>query len=84
MEDFFIIPRGNIDTTWNVSDLHDEYNAMEYAEQILDIPEEHIEYITYSSEGLEISLTDMGSEDMRYDNDWYLQLRRISSYAIAS
>jgi hypothetical protein len=84
MEDFFIIPTGNIDTTWNLNDLHDEYNAMEYAEQILDIPEEHIEYITYSSEGLEISLTDMGSEDMRYDNDWYLQLRRISNYAIAS
>ena len=84
MEDFFIIPIGNIDTTWNLNDLHDEYNAMEYADQILDIPEEHIELITYTSEGLEITLTDMSSEDMRYDNDWYLQLRRISSYAIAS
>jgi hypothetical protein len=84
MEDFFIISRVNIDTTWNINDLHDDYNAMEYADQILDIPEEHIEHITFSSEGLEITLTDIDSEDMRYDNDWYLQLRRISNYAIAS
>jgi len=84
MEDFFIISRFNIDSTWNINDLHDDYNAMEYADQILDIPEEHIELITFTSEGLEITLTDMSSEDFIYDNDWYLQLRRVANYAIAS
>ncbi len=84
MEDFFIIPIVNIDSTWNINDLYDDYNALEYANQILDIPEEHIEHITLTSEGLEITLTDMDSEDMAYDSDWYLQLRRISNYAIAS
>ena len=80
MEEFFIISRQNIDSSWSISDLRDDYNALEYCEQILDIPEELIEYATLSSEGLEITLCELSSDDLDYDEDWYLQLRRISSY----
>jgi len=79
MEEFFIISRQNIDSSWNLIDLRDDYNALEYCEQILDIPEELIEYVTLSSEGLEIVLCDLSSDDLDYDEDWYLQLRRIST-----
>ena len=79
MEEFFIISRQNIDSSWNLTDLRDDYNALEYCEQILDIPEELIEYVTLSSEGLEIVLCDLSSDDLDYDEDWYLQLRRIST-----
>jgi len=79
MEEFFIISRQNIDSSWNLSDLRDDYNALEYCEQILDIPEEFIEYATLSSEGLEIVLCDLSSDNLDYDDDWYLQLRRIST-----
>ena len=80
MEEFFIISRQNIDSSWSISDLRDDYNALEYCEQILDIPEELIDYATLSSEGLEITLAELSSDDLDYDEDWYLQLRRISSY----
>ena len=79
MEEFFIISRQNIDSSWNLSDLRDDYNALEYCEQILDIPEELIDYATLSSEGLEIVLCDLSSDNLDYDEDWYLQLRRIST-----
>jgi len=79
MEEFFIISRQNIDSSWNLTDLRDDYNALEYCEQILDIPEELIDYATLSSEGLEIVLCDLSSDNLDYDEDWYLQLRRIST-----
>ena len=80
MEEFFIISRQNIDSSWSISDLRDDYNALEYCEQILDIPEEFVDYATLSSEGLEVTLCELSSDDLDYDEDWYLQLRRISSY----
>ncbi len=79
MEEFFIISRQNIDSSWSLSDLRDDYNALEYCEQILDIPEELIEYATLGSDGLEISLLEL-DDSLDYDEDWYLQLRRISNY----
>jgi hypothetical protein len=79
VEEFFIISRQNIDSSWSLSDLRDDYNALEYCEQILDIPEELIEYATLGSDGLEISLLEL-DDSLDYDEDWYLQLRRISNY----
>lgn len=80
MEEFFIISRQNIDSSWSLNDLRDDYNALEYCEQILDIPEELIDYATLNSDGLEIVLCDLNSDELDYDEDWYLQLRRISTY----
>ena len=79
MEEFFIISRQNIDSSWSLSDLRDDYNALEYCEQILDIPEELIDYTTLGSEGLEIILLEL-DDTLDYDEDWYLQLRRISDH----
>jgi len=79
MEEFFIISRHNIDSSWSLSDLRDDYNALEYCEQILDIPEELVEYATLGSEGLEIALLEL-NDALDYDEDWYLQLRRISNH----
>jgi hypothetical protein len=79
VEEFFIISRQNIDSSWSLSDLRDDYNALEYCEQILDIPEELIEYATLGSDGLEIALLEL-DDSLDYDEDWYLQLRRISNY----
>ena len=78
MEEFFIIPRQNIDSSWSLNDLRDDYNALEYCEQILDIPEELVEYATLGSDGLEIALLEL-DDILDYDEDWYLQLRRISN-----
>jgi len=78
MEEFFIIPRQNIDSSWSLNDLRDDYNALEYCEQILDIPEELVEYATLGSDGLEIALLEL-DDMLDYDEDWYLQLRRISN-----
>jgi len=74
MEEFFIIPNRRLDgANWELSDLCDDYNAMEYCIQLLDIPEEHLEYVTLGNLGLEICLTDLDRED------WYTQLRRIAN-----
>jgi len=78
MEEFFIIPRQNIDSSWSLNDLRDNYNALEYCEQILDIPEELVDYATLGSDGLEIVLLEL-DDMLDYDEDWYLQLRRISN-----
>ncbi len=74
MEEFFIINIKKIDKSWNIEDLYISYNALDYCEEILDIPQEYILDVMMTSEGLEITLTDAYDED----EDWYMQLKRIS------
>lgn len=74
MEEFFIINIKKIDKSWNIEDLYISYNALDYCEEILDIPQEYILDVVMTSEGLEITLTDAYDED----EDWYMQLKRIS------
>jgi len=60
MEEFFIIPNRRLDgANWELNDLCDDYNALEYCVQLLDIPEENLEYVTLGNVGLEICLTDL-------------------------
>jgi len=73
MEEFFVIGRRKLDKSWNLKDLYEPNNAFDYCEQVLDIPEEYIMDAEMSSEGLEITLIDI--ED---DEDWYIQLKRVS------
>ena len=73
MEEFFIIKKTKLDKSWNLSDLHQPNNALDYCEQILDIPEEHILDACMSSIGLELSVF---VEDI--EEDWYMQLLRIA------
>ena len=56
-----------------MSDLHEPNNALDYCEQMLDIPEEFILEVSMSSEGLELTVIDADSEE-----DWYMQLLRVA------
>lgn len=73
MEEFFVIRKRSLDKSWNLSDLHEPHNALDYCEQMLDIPEEYILEAGMSSEGLEITIIDADE-----DEDWYMQLQRAS------
>jgi ABC-type cobalamin/Fe3+-siderophores transport system ATPase subunit len=73
MEEFFVISKRKLDKSWNLSDLHEPNNALDYCEQMLDIPEEHIVEASMSSEGLELTVIDAD-----YDEDWYMQLIRVA------
>ena len=80
MEEFFIIPNRRLDgANWELNDLCDDYNALEYCVQLLDIPEENLEYVTLGNVGLEICLTDLDMDELDEDNDWYMQLKRIAN-----
>lgn len=74
MEEFFIIGIRKLDKSWNIEDLYLSDNALDYCEEILDIPQENLLEVRMTSEGLEITLTDVYDED----EDWYMQLKRIS------
>ncbi|SFV68347.1 hypothetical protein MNB_SV-13-808 [hydrothermal vent metagenome] len=74
MEEFFVIGKRKLDKSWNLKDLYEPNNAFDYCEQILDIPEEYIMDAEMSSEGLEITLSDIDNDE----EDWYIQLRRVS------
>ena len=73
MEEFFVIKKSKIDKSWNLSDLFEPNNALDYCEQILDIPEENIVDASMTSAGLEVTVVDVD-----YDEDWYMQLSRVA------
>jgi hypothetical protein len=79
MEEFFIISIRNIDSSWSLGDLRDDYHAIEYCEQVLDIPEEYIMDASLGADGLEVSLCDLDEDSLYYDDDWYIQLKRVSN-----
>jgi hypothetical protein len=84
LEDFFIIPLAKIDDNWLVTDLNYEFFALEYCEEILDIPLQYIDEVDYSEDGLEIGLKNVTNRSELAGDDWYIQLCRLSSYARAS
>jgi len=73
MEEFFVIKPRRLDKSWNLTDLLEPNNALDYCEQILDIPEEYIVEATMGSVGLEITVVDADE-----DEDWYRQLQRVA------
>jgi len=78
MEEFFLIRMRNIDSSWSLKDLQEEYNTFEYCMQVLDIPEEHILDAKLTKMGLEVSLCDIDQDILLYDDDWYIQLKRVA------
>lgn len=74
MEEFFIIKIGEDEYS-----SHLEYDdmAFEYCIDILEIPEEKIEYVTIVEESIELSLKNLINEDI--GDDWYVNLYKISS-----
>ena len=82
MEDFFIIPNRNIDNAWNPPDRSLELFVLEYCEEVLTIPLYLIEDARCTREGMEIELR--GLEDCMVEEDWYINLFRVSNYVRAS
>ena len=82
MEDFFIIPNRNIESAWNPPDRSLELFVLEYCEEVLSIPLYLIEDARCTKEGMEIELR--GLESWMVDEDWYINLFRVSTYVRAS
>jgi len=82
MEDFFIIPPKKIESAWNPPDRSLELFVLDYCEEVLCIPLFVIEDAYYTDEGVEIELKNL--EDWMMDEDWYINLFRLSNYAKAS
>ena len=82
MEDFFIIPHSRIEKEWRYPDMSLDFFALEYCEEVLDIPLFCIEDADYVDEGLEIQLKP--SQNQMHGEDWYINLVRLSVYMRAS
>jgi hypothetical protein len=82
MEDFFSIPNRNIESAWNPPDRSLELFVLEYCEEVLTIPLYLIEDARCTGEGMEIELR--GLESWMADEDWYINLFRVSTYVRAS
>lgn len=83
-EDFFIVPEYKIAENWRPIDLSYEFFALEYCEEILEIPLHYIDEAIYSENGLEVSLKNFETNIALVREDWYIQLHRLSTYARAS
>jgi len=84
IEDFFFIPKYNIDESIKPIAVGYELFALEYCEEVLDIPLEYVDESIYTEEGLEITLKNIDNNKKIFDEDWYIQIRRLASYARAS
>jgi len=82
MEDYFLIPKRHIEQHYKTDNLCFEFYALEYCEEALDIPLIHIEESYYQDGGLLVVLKNL--EYSHSDEDWYIQLGRMSKYARAS
>ena len=82
MEDFFSIPHKYIDSAWNPPDRSLDLFVLEYCEEVLDIPLYLIEDARCTKEGLEIELKRL--ESWMMEEDWYINLFRVSNYVRAS
>ena len=82
MEDFFFIPNKNIESAWNPPDRSLDLYVLEYCEEVLDIPLYLIEDARCTREGMEIELK--GLESWMIEEDWYINLFRVSNYVRAS
>ena len=77
MKEFFVVPVVEMDPSWSLRGFHHDYYASEYCRLVLGIPSDHLEGANLSENSLEINLTD--SEEI-IEEEWYIQLRRISTY----
>ncbi len=83
MEDYFLIPQSRIESHWQPVDLNYELFCLEYCEEVLEIPLLYIKESFYDRNGLVIELKNMDNTNL-LEEDWYIQLRRLSKYARAS
>ena len=82
MEDYFLIPKNHIESQYKTDNLCFEFYALEYCEEVLEIPLINIEESYYQNGGLLVVLKNL--EYSHSEEDWYIQLGRMSKYARAS
>ena len=82
MEDYFLIPKEKIESRYKTDNLCFEFYALEYCEEVLEIPLINIEESYYQNGGLLVALKNL--ENYHFEEEWYLQLGRMSKYARAS
>jgi hypothetical protein len=82
MEDYFLVPKEKIESHYKTENLYFEFYALEYCEEVLEIPLINIEESYYQNGGLLVSLKNL--ENHHLEEDWYIQLGRMSKYARAS
>lgn len=82
MEDYYLIPMTQIESNYKSDSLYLEFFALEYCEEVLNIPLINIEESYYQNGGLLVVLKNL--EHFHNDEDWYIQLGRMSKYARAS
>ena len=82
MEDYYLIPMTQIESNYKSDSLYLEFFALEYCEEVLNIPLINIEESYYQNGGLLVVLKNL--EYFHGDEDWYIQLGRMSKYARAS
>ncbi len=80
MEDFFFIPHDML--KGEPPAIGYELFALEYAQDILDIPLEYIQEAHYDGRGFMVHLKIL--DDYIVQRDWYTNLFRISNYIRAS
>ena len=83
LEDYFLISIENLDIA-NIDDLEHEFFQLEYCENSLDVPIHLIEYTGFDGNELEICLKKINFKDIKDDDDWYFQLKNLSTYTKAS
>ena len=74
MEEYFLI--SEFEDGFVVDDFIYEDAAIEYCNTALDIPVEKIQSTVLGTEGLEICLSGLDTEDLQ--DDWFVNLCRIS------
>ena len=83
MEDYFLIPSVRLESHWEPSELNYEFFCLEYCEEVLDIPLYYIEESSFDKNGLVVELKNIENIKL-VEEDWYIQLGRLSKYARAS
>lgn len=82
MEDFFIIPETKIEKAWNPPDRSLELFVLDYCEEVLNLPLMLIIDAAYTDQGMVIELHNL--EPWMMDEDWYVNLFRVSNFIKAS
>ncbi len=82
MEEYFLVPNHHIESGWNPLDNSLEFFVLEYCEEVLTVPLYVIKDASVIEEGLELELQNL--ENWMIGEDWYINLFRMSSYAMAS
>lgn len=62
---------------WDMNPIDHEELFVEYCMDVLYIPEEYLEEVTFNDNGLEIVLAGLLYEDL--SEDWYINLLKIST-----